>query len=405
MVKNITFVSQYFAPAWAYGGPPKVFYLLAKELIKKEKNVRVITSDALNNKRNDLLFEKMDGIEVYRFKTISNLLAYKLKIFAVPNILDKVKKILDHSDIVLFSDLRVILNWQLYGYLLKKDIPYGIFPFGEIPYGSGLKAAIKKIFDGWWTRNFVKKASFRFAQTEHEREMFRQFFNIPLARTQLLPLPVEEKQHVTDVNLLKSFRSRWNIDEDDKVLLFLGRLHYLKGVDILIRAVEPLLKNDKRLKLLIVGRNDGEENNLRLLVSADLNKQIIFTGPLYEKDAFCAYNISSCFVFTPRHYEETSLAALEALSLGIPVLTIYEADIPFLEKYRAGLVVKNDVFTIRQSIIEMLNKITKDKKAIHVQTKKLIKDYFLAEKIAKKLLNYLDAKFNKIKRPHELIEL
>ncbi|MEM4270770.1 MAG: hypothetical protein QXO70_01595, partial [Candidatus Pacearchaeota archaeon] len=166
-VKNIIFVTPYFAPAWSYGGPPKVLYILARELRRKGKEVKVITTDALDAKRNNCLREDFEGVQVFRFKTVSNTLAYKFKIFIVPNFLERVKKILEEGEIILFSEIRSIINWQIYPYLVKRKIPYGIFAFGTIPYGCGLKAFIKKIFDKWWVKDFVKRASFYFAQTEH----------------------------------------------------------------------------------------------------------------------------------------------------------------------------------------------------------------------------------------------
>lgn len=392
MIKNITFVTSYFAPAWSYGGPPRVLYILAKELVKQRKTVNAITTDALDKKRNEILRENLDGVEVCRFKTISNALAYRLKIFIAPQVLENVKKILDQSDVVLFSDVRQFINWQIYGYLVKKEIPYGIFAFGTIPYGIGFKVIIKKIFDKWWVKDFMQKASFRFAQTKHEQEMYHEFFNIPSSETQLLSLPVEKEKYKIDKKGLWKFGKRWNIKDNDKVLLFVGRLHYLKGVDILIKAVMPLLEKDKHLKLLIVGRDDGEKSNLQKMVPPILDRQIIFTGPLYGEEVLIAYKTATCFIFTPRHYEETSLACLEALNCGIPVIVTQEADIPYLDNYKAGLVVKNEVGIIRKSILEILKKINKDGEKIQKQAKKLIQDHYLAKTVVDQLLSFLEAK-------------
>lgn len=397
MIKNIVIVTSYFAPAWSYGGPPKVLYTLGKELVRLGKTVKVITTDALDEKRNNILKEKIDGIEIFRFKTISNTLAYKLKIFISAGILEGAKDILEKADFILFSDVRSIINWQIFPFVEKKKIPYGIFAFGEIPYGSGLKTLIKKKFDRWWVNDFIKNASLRFAQTAHEQEMYRQVFHIPLSETQLLPLPVEAC-HPDQVPIqsgrvegsLANASKKWGIKNDDKVLLFVGRLHYLKGVDILLNATSPLFKRDKNLKLLIVGRDDGEESKLQNLVDPKLKKQVIFIGALYEKDVYYAYSLASCFVITPRFYEETSLAALTALSFGVPAVVSRQAEVPYLEEYKAGFVVDNDPKIIQKAIIKLLEKIKEDKSQLRVNAQKLIADKFSATMIAKDLLSIMD---------------
>ena len=390
MVKNIVIISQYFAPAWSYGGPPRVLYVFARELIKLGIHVNVITTDVLDEKRNTILQEMMDGIKITRFRTISNYLAYKAKLMIVLDVYSNSKEIIQHADCVLFSDVRTMINWQLFSLVYNLKIPYGIFAFGEIPHGEGYKAQLKKIIDKLWVKSFIKKASFRFSQTEHEQKMFFDYFGIPLSNTQLLPLPVELKQQKVGQKLLEYNKKKWGIDDNDKVILYVGRLHVLKGIDLLISAIAPLLQDDPHLKLLIVGRDDGEESNLRNFPGTQMKKQIIFTGPLYEKDVDGVYNIASCFVITPRFYEETSSAALEALSFGVPVIITKQAEIPFLEEYKAGNVIDNNPKMIQKAIIELLRRIKKDEVQIKANSRKLISDKFSAPIVTRKLLSIIN---------------
>ncbi len=392
MIKNIVFITPYFAPAWSYGGPPRALFTLARQFLKLGKNVNVITTDVLDEKRNPILKETLDGIKIIRFKTISNYLSYKMKLIISPYVLKNSKEIIQQADAILFSDIRAIINWQLYSFVYNLQKPYGIFAFGEIPHGSGFKAKVKKIMDLFWVNDFVKKATFRFAQTLHEQQMFLDYFKLSHSHTQLLPLPIpiELKQQKVDKKLSEYYKKRWGINNEDQVILFVGRLHFLKGIDLLIKAVIPLLRDDSQLKLLIVGRDDGEERNLLKLVDKEFKNKIIFVGPLYEKNVVCAYNFASCFVLTPRFYEETSLAALEALSFGVPVIVSKQADIPYLEEYKAGYVINNDPKMIQGAIIELLGKIKEDKAQVKANTQKLISDKFSASTVARKFLSIID---------------
>ena len=385
MIKNITLVTQYFAPAWSYGGPPRALFTLARQLINQGINIKVITTDVLDENRNTTLNETLDGIEIIRFKTISNYLAYKMKLIIAPHVLEKSKEIIQQSDVVLFSDVRAIINWQLYSLVYNAKIPYGIFAFGEMPYEEGIKAQVKIIMDIFWVKDFVKKATYRFAQTVHEQTMFNVYFGIPIKDTQLLPLPIDFDQQQIDEDLFYKYKKKWGINSDDQVILFVGRLHYLKGIDLLISAVTPLFRDNSHLKLLIVGRDDGEESKLHGFTSKELKNRVIFTGPLYEKEAIYAYSLASCFVITPRFYEETSLASLEALSYGVPVIVSRQADIPCLEEYQAGYVVDNDSDSIKKAVIRILEKVKKDKKQVKANSQRLISDKFSASQVAEKL--------------------
>lgn len=390
MIKNIVIITPYFAPAWSYGGPPKVLYTLAQEFVKRGKQVDVVTTDVLDHRRNFLLQEKMVGISIYRFRTVSNYLAYKNKIFFVADFLNKTKKILAKADFILFSDLRVILNWQVYNYVYLKGIPYGIYAFGQIPRGNGFKAVAKFFFDLLWVKDFAEKASFRFVQTSHEQKMFHDFFDVPTTDTQLLTLPVELKKQELEIDILNNYRKKWGLEIDDRIMLFVGRLHYLKGLDLLIDAVLPEFKKDHNLKLLIVGRDDGEEKKLRKLIDKELEKQIIFTGPLYERETVYAYKSADCFVLTPRFYEETSLAALEALSFGLPVVVSQESDIPYLKEYQAGYVIENNPQSIRKAIVNILAKMKKDKNLMQMNAIKLISDKYSSSSVVLQLLSIIE---------------
>lgn len=392
-IKKITIISSYFAPAWAYGGPPKVLFTLAKALTKLGVSINVITTDSLGEKRSDKQEETIDGIKIYRLPTLSNTLAYKLNFFYAPQIPEKIDKILDQSDVVLFSDTRSVFNWQFYKRIKDKKIPYGVFAFGQIPRGFGIKSVIKKIFDLLWVGDFIKSATWRFAQTEHEREMYNLYFGIVKSDIDLLPLPIEKISDKPPTAEITQFRKKLNIAPHDKIILYVGRINYLKGIDILIKSIEKLLRHDKQIKLLIVGRDNGYLSSLLTIISDDIKNQIIFTGPLYGEKVNTAYYISSCFAITPRFYEETSLASLEALSFGVPVVTTQQADIPYLESYKAGLVVKNTKEDIQNGIKEILVKLKTDKNVIGSQAMKLIKEKYDVEMVAKTLANYLDNKY------------
>lgn len=381
MTDRLLFITQYFAPAWGYGGPPIVLYRLTRELVNLGFSITVITTDSLDDRRQKSGKEIIDGVKVFRFPTVSNCLAYKFKLFYVPSIRRKIKNMLAESKFVFFSDLRAVLNWQVYPLVKSMGIPYGIFTFGQIPYDSGMKGQIKKVFDKLWVSDFVTSAKFRFCQTEHEREMYRQF-SIAKENTQLLLLPIDSHSGKETGNK-KNFRKRFGISETDFLLLYVGRLNKLKGIDSIIRSVRGL-RNKYNITLLIVGRDDGCEGQLRQEAGIEAGKCIIFAGPLYEDAVYEAYRNADCFIVTPRFFEETSTAALEALSCGTPVITSEQSEIPYLEEYKAGIIVK-DISRLETAILTMMLQRDKYKKG----TISLIRNKYDSSKIAKRFVSFL----------------
>ena len=71
-------VIPYFVPAWDFGGPLPVCYELSKQFVKRGHEVAVWTTDALNARsRIAQPEETIDGIQVRRFKNVSNSFAYR----------------------------------------------------------------------------------------------------------------------------------------------------------------------------------------------------------------------------------------------------------------------------------------------------------------------------------------
>jgi glycosyltransferase involved in cell wall biosynthesis len=182
---------------------------------------------------------------------------------------------------------------------------------------------------------------------------------------------------------------KYGITEEDKILLFVGRLHYLKGIDILIRNLIPLLSKQKKWKLFIVGRDDGCEDELKSLIPVQLQKQIIFTGPLYGDGVTHIYSLASCYIMTPRYFEETSTAALEALSIGVPVVTTREAQIPFLDSYKAGFTLEKDLSNIHLKVKTLLSANKKNTGLYKSQARKLVEEKFEISAITQRLLTYI----------------
>ena len=187
------------------------------------------------------------------------------------------------------------------------------------------------------------------AQTAHEHDLYVEL-GAPPERVKVLPLPLPELPQLPERG---AFRARLGLRDDQPLLLFVGRIHPLKGLDILIEAVERLL--DQGVTLAIVGRDDGQlERAPRRFASRFADGTVRFAGPLYGEARFEAYVDADVFCLTPPHWEETSLAALEAAASGTAVVLTEQTEIPGIAEAGGGFVVPLSAAAIRNAVEQVL---------------------------------------------------
>lgn len=348
---NILQVLPYYAPAWGYGGPPRIMYELAIELIRRGHNVNVYTTDAYEKSRRiGLRNDIIDGVRISYYRNLSNYLAWHKKKFFPAGFRGAVKKHIRDFDIVHISSVRNYLNLVSYHYLKKNGIPYAVDAHGSLPVATKSLSGAAKYFDKIFTGRFVDDAALLFAQTDHEASMYSRFTD---KKAEILPLAVSLGEF-ENLPLKGEFRRRYGVKSDEKIITFLGRINRGKGLDLLIKIYSKLLQGISCLKLVIAGRDDGYLDRVRDTVeNAGLSDKIILTGAMYGEQKMELYVDSDLFLFTPVYWEETSVASLEAMACGTPAVVTRQADIPYLEEYEAGYVVNAD-----DDITDICNKIS-----------------------------------------------
>jgi glycosyltransferase involved in cell wall biosynthesis len=345
-------VTPYFAPAWAYGGPPRVMYDYAAGLAARGHEVSVLTTDVLDRERRaSPAYEVMDGVRVRRLPNLSNSLAWRTKKYLPRGLVTRLAREVRAYDIVHVTDTRTLLTAAAYGVSRARRVPLCLSAHGSLPASAGLRGAVKRAYDAALVRPMLQRAALLLAQTPHEASLYAHFGG--RAKTiRLLPLPLD-LDAVDGATPSGAFRARLGLRPDEPLLLFLGRVNVLKGLDILMAAVEPLLREGA--VLAVVGRDDGQWDELAARFRRLIEEgRIRFVGPLYGRDRFDAYRDADVFCLTPRHWEETSVAALEAAACGTPVVVTEQADIPGLAASGGGLVVPLENAAIREAVAAAL---------------------------------------------------
>jgi len=138
-------------------------------------------------------------------------------------------------------------------------------------------------------------------------------------------------------------RKRYNLKEDDKVILYVGRVAQEKSIDKIIEALAiTKRKGISNVRLLIVGGGPAIEELKNLVRSLQIEEQVIFTGEVKNEEIRHYYKIA--YLFTIASTTETfGIVIIEALASGIPVLAVKAPGaVDILTDGLDGLLVDND---------------------------------------------------------------
>lgn len=121
-----------------------------------------------------------------------------------------------------------------------------------------------------------------------------------------------------------------------RTLLFLGRIHPVKGLDMLLLAWKALQSRFPDWQLRIVGGgNGGYLDQMRSLAGELELERVDFSGPLYGANKWRAYGEADLFVL-PTYSENFGMAVAESLAAGTPAIVTRGAPWQGLETHCAG---------------------------------------------------------------------
>lgn len=140
---------------------------------------------------------------------------------------------------------------------------------------------------------------------------------------------------------------KYNIKENETVIMFCGRLIQEKGIKELILALKQI-KNIEKCKLLIVG-NSQFANNAKTKyeielknISEELKDKIIFTGFIFNKELYKIHKISDIAVIPSMWEEPFGLVVLEAMCSGLPIIATDSGAIPQIVTDECAYIIKRD---------------------------------------------------------------
>lgn len=373
-----------YLPAKLASGAIKPTHYLNKALVEKGIEVVVYTMNIDGNKKLDVPLGKevnLDGVKVFYFPMTFWPWQYSYKLHQA-----LAKSVKDFDLIHITSVFLSVSTLGAY-YAKKFNKPYIISPHGSLMNEPLRNRNTKKqIYISLIERKNLTDASAIHFTVETEKEEYIKA-GLSLKETIIIPngLDIEEFNTITR-DSATHFKEKFGIAPDKKIILFLGRLNWKKGLDTLIPAFSEVLKKEPKAVLVLAGPDDENYKREVLKFIDEVNlrtSDIVFTGMLVGEDKTAVYKESDVFVL-PSYSENFGMVVVEAMYSCLPVvITKYVGIAPEIIKNNAGIVIKKSEKELTEAILKILNNPALAQK-MGESGKRLVETEFSPGKIADK---------------------
>ncbi len=367
-------------------GGVSLFYNLSENLVKRGHEVIVYTTDI--NDRSSRLSNiqsgmDIDGIKVYYFRNISNSLALKYRLSLPKGMSIAVKREISSFDMIHLHNFRTFQNIIIHHYAKKYGTPYVLQAHGSVETFFQ-KGMLKRIFDRIWGRRILKDASKLIALTPMEVEQYKRM-GVSEDKIEIMPNGIDLSEF-DNLPAKGEFRSKHGLTDNQQIVLYLGRIHKMKGLDLLVKVFAELSKEVSHARLVIVGPDDGYLPALKELIKElRIGEKVLFTGPLYQKDKLEAYVDADVYVL-PSVYETFPVAVLESCACGTPVILIDSCGIADIVNGQVGFAVLYDEQQLKEAILYLLSD-ANERHKFGERGKLLVRSQFSWSKIANQVEN------------------
>lgn len=350
--------TQTYYPYLDKGGPPAKVRGIARALVERGHEVTVLTADfgepngvvdTNDSQRRKTLWgweSSRDGVETIYLRSLANYRATTIN----PKVLNFCTSRLRNYDVVhiygLYDGLGAVTAW----FCRRSGIPYVLEPLGM--FGPKIRSQQKKrVYGRLIGSELIRGAVAVIATSETERSELVAGGIYP--KTILLRRNGLDLCEFQDLPTKGALRAKLNIGERQPLVLFLGRLSFIKGLDLLVEAFAQI---NREAMLVIAGPDDGDgclERIRGLIADLKIEDRVVLPGPLFGKRKLEALVDADLFVLPSRH-ESFGNAAAEAIACGTPVLVTSECGIAPLVEGRAGSVVPCEVEALRDGLARLL---------------------------------------------------
>jgi glycosyltransferase involved in cell wall biosynthesis len=254
---------------------------------------------------------------------------------------------IEAADIVHVQGLWDEHSVQAYALSRRLKKPYIVSAQGMLdPWALRNKRWKKALYGTLIERRYMNGAACLRATTPAEVEDYRRF-GVRVSKCAVIPMGVDAPSSA-DASL---FYERFPELRDRQLVLFLSRLHYKKGLDLLCRAWAALHGQFPNAHLVLAGPESADTHSslLQLISKLGIASSVTFTGMVTGDLKWSTFAAATVFVL-PTYSENFAVAVSEAMALGRPVIITRQCNRPEVAESRAGWVIEPDTGQLTAAI-------------------------------------------------------
>jgi glycosyltransferase involved in cell wall biosynthesis len=314
---SVMMLSWEFPPRIIGGISPHVYYL-SKSLAKNGVKVYVVTCDFPGAPAHEVL----DGVEVYRIDSYKNpspdfaTWVYLMNVNMQKEAAALINSLGGKVDVIHAHDWLVATAGIGLKHVFRRPF-FATIHSTEIGRRNGIHFDYERMIhetEAWLTYEAWKVICCSDYMISHVQWAF----GLPSDKLIMVPNGVNyEVYSKYDNEDLRAFRSKFALPEE-KIVLFVGRLVYEKGVHVFVNAVQKVLEK-VNAKFIIVGNGYMRDQLSGLVKGMGLSHKVLFTGFVDDETLRRLQRVADVSV-VPSLFEPFGIVALEAMAAGSPVV-------------------------------------------------------------------------------------
>lgn len=335
------------AYTWAIGGPARIIYDHTTVVLKLGHQVDILSPASPEDK----IYPAPDGARIIVCKRTTPISRFFPE-FSL-ELWDFLKKHIHEYDVVHCHGI-----WHFGSvapFLFKNNTPKAITIHGLLDHWALHHGYWKKkIFSSLFQKRFLKKANLIQINNHDELNDLRQYLGFQHPNVAIIPNGMQLDELAT-LPPKGTFRQKFGLPTDKKIVLFMGRLNIKKGLDLLLPAFQKYAQQYDDTILVLAGPDDGYQAlTERFISDHHLAHKMIMVGMLTGELKKAALADADIFALTS-YSEGFSIAALEAMTAGVPALVSNRIGFDgTVAQYHAAHEVPLTVEGVLEGLVQML---------------------------------------------------
>lgn len=322
------------------GGPPAFVGPAARNLTQLGYTVRIMTTDLAlapgASRQRHLspgeLHPALAGTDCAVYPT-----RWPRRIAYSPALTEALRTTVQEFDVVHIHSLWLHPQLAAFGAASAAGVPYIVSPHGALdPFLRRRGRVRKALTSAIWQRRMLEQAKLIHVTSDIEAQLIGDM--APGIPRRVVPLGVDPDEF-SALPARDCFRRERLGGYDGLIVLFLGRLTFKKGIDLLIDAFAQA-RTGLRCRLVIAGPDDERlEPALRAVAErCGVTNDVVMVGPVYERERLAALASADIWALSS-HSENFGVAVVEAMAAGLPVVVSKAVNIaPEIAAAEAGIV-------------------------------------------------------------------